>query len=161
MEAAMGLGAAGFIPKDASIEELRTAIEEVLAGRRYVSPRVPKQGHRGGSAVRMGFLRLTQRQQELVRMIGRGMTSAQMAQATGLSHGRSTSTGRTSAGSSGSKATRRCTDMPCSWRSAKRRRPPRLPSDAALQFKGASPHLEPLHLRSHLATLAVSDANEH
>lgn len=86
MEAAMGLGAAGFIPKDANIEELRTAIEEVLAGRRYVSPRVPKHGHRGGSAVRMGFLRLTQRQQELVLMIGRGMTSAQMAEATGLSH---------------------------------------------------------------------------
>lgn len=85
MEAAMGLGAAGFIPKDASSEELRTAIEEVLAGRRYVSPRVPKHGHRGGSAVRMGFLRLTPRQQQLARMIGQGMTSVQMAEATGLS----------------------------------------------------------------------------
>jgi DNA-binding NarL/FixJ family response regulator len=86
MEAAMGLGAAGFIPKDSNGEELRSAIEEVLAGRRYVSPRIPKHGHRGGSAAQMGFLRLTPRQQELVLMIGRGMTSAQMAGATGLSH---------------------------------------------------------------------------
>lgn len=86
MEATMGLGAAGFIPKNADSEELRVAIDEVLAGRRYVSPRVPKQGHRGGSAARMGFLRMTPRQQELVRLIGRGMTSVQMAEAMGLSH---------------------------------------------------------------------------
>lgn len=86
MEMALRLGAAGFIPKDASSEELRTAIEEVLAGRRYVSPKIPKHGHRGTSAARIGFLRLTPRQQELVLMIGRGMTSAQMAEATWLSH---------------------------------------------------------------------------
>jgi DNA-binding NarL/FixJ family response regulator len=85
-EMALGLGAAGYAPEDAGREELRTAIEEVLGGRRYVSPKIPKHGHRGGNAARVGFLRLTPRQQELVRMIGRGLSSAQMAEATGLSH---------------------------------------------------------------------------
>lgn len=86
MEAAMGLGAAGFISKDASSEELRSAIAEVLAGRRYVSPSVPKHGHRGSSAARLGFLRLTPRQREIVRLMARGMSSAEMAEETGVSH---------------------------------------------------------------------------
>jgi DNA-binding NarL/FixJ family response regulator len=79
MEAALRLGAAGFIPKDASGTELLGAVEEVLAGRLYVSPRVPKHGHRGGNAARMGFLRLTPRQQEIVHMLAQGMSSGQMA----------------------------------------------------------------------------------
>jgi DNA-binding NarL/FixJ family response regulator len=85
VDAAIRLGAAAFVPKDASIDELRTAIEEVLQGRRYISPRLPRRGRRGPELDRLGFSRLTPRQQSIVHMIGRGMTSEQIGAALGLS----------------------------------------------------------------------------
>lgn len=84
VDAAVGLGAAGFVPKDAGVAELRTAIAEVMDGRRYVSPRVKRRGHRGSEFDHLGFSRLTPRQQDIVRMIGRGLTSDQMASELGL-----------------------------------------------------------------------------
>lgn len=85
VEIAMKLGAAGFVPKNSTMEELRAAIGEVLEGRKYLSPRLPKQSHRGGVADPMGFSRLTERQQRIVRMIAQGMNSDQIAEALGLS----------------------------------------------------------------------------
>lgn len=84
MEMAMRLGASGFVPKNVSGDELRMAIAEVVAGRRYVSPKVPARGQRGGVADAVGFSRLTARQQEVMRLIARGLTSEQMAQAMGV-----------------------------------------------------------------------------
>jgi DNA-binding NarL/FixJ family response regulator len=84
VEAAMGLGAAGFVPKDAGVEELKAAIHEVLAGRRYVSRRAKRRGPRGPTVDRMGFMQLTPRQQEIVGMIGRGLTSEEIAERLGL-----------------------------------------------------------------------------
>jgi DNA-binding NarL/FixJ family response regulator len=84
VDAAIRLGAAAFVPKDSGVDELRTAIAEVLDGRRYVSPRLPRRGLRG-PADRLGFERLTPRQQEIVRMIGQGRTSEDMAATLGLS----------------------------------------------------------------------------
>jgi len=84
VEAALRLGAAGFVPKDAKVEELREAIGEVMLGRRYVSPRLPKQTW-GEGTDRMGFSELTTRQQEIVRMIGRGLTTEDIAAALGIS----------------------------------------------------------------------------
>ena len=84
VEMAMNLGADGFVPKNATIDELRTAIEEVLAGRRYVSPKLPKHSHRGGKSDPMGFNRLTSHQQRIVRMIAKGMNSKEIAQALGV-----------------------------------------------------------------------------
>jgi DNA-binding NarL/FixJ family response regulator len=84
VEMTLKLGAAGFVPKNATMDELRTAIEEVLAGRKYLSPKLPKQAYRGGVADPMGFSRLTERQQNIVRMIGKGMNSEQIAEALGL-----------------------------------------------------------------------------
>jgi len=85
VEMAMHLGADGFVPKNATIDELRTAIEEVLAGRHYVSPKLPKHSHRGGLSAPMGFNRLTSHQQRIVRMIAKGMNSREMAQALSVS----------------------------------------------------------------------------
>lgn len=82
---ALKLGAAGFVPKDARLAELERAIEEVLAGRRYVSERLPRRAQHGSSADPIGFSRLTGRQQTIMRMIGRGMTSDEIADALGLS----------------------------------------------------------------------------
>ncbi len=85
VDAAIRLGASAFVPKDASLDELRTAIEEVLEGRRYLSPRLPRRVRRGPEIDRLGFSRLTPRQQAIVRMIGQGMTTEQMAATLGLS----------------------------------------------------------------------------
>lgn len=85
VEMAMKLGAAGFVPKNATVDELRGAIEEVRAGRKYLSPKLPKQAHHGSVADPMGFSRLTERQQKIVRMIAQGMNSDQIAEALGLS----------------------------------------------------------------------------
>jgi DNA-binding NarL/FixJ family response regulator len=84
VDASLRLGASGFVPKDAKVEELREAIDEVMRGRRYVSPRLPKQTW-GEGPDRLGFSELTTRQQEIVRMIGRGMTTDDIAAALGIS----------------------------------------------------------------------------
>jgi len=86
VDAAIRMGAAAFVPKDSDLDELRTAIAEVLGGRRYVSPRLPRRGQHGGRVDRLGFDRLTPRQQEIVQMIGQGRTTEDMAATLGLSH---------------------------------------------------------------------------
>jgi DNA-binding NarL/FixJ family response regulator len=84
-EAALAAGAHGFVPKDAGIEELNVAIREVLEGRRYLSPRVPKWSRRVAmGAKHLGLARLTPRQQEIVRLIGRGRSSEDIAAALDL-----------------------------------------------------------------------------
>lgn len=84
MEMAMRLGASGFVPKNVTGDELRMAIAEVVAGRKYVSPKVPTREQRGGVVDTVGFSRLTERQQEVMRLIARGLTSEQMAEAMGV-----------------------------------------------------------------------------
>jgi DNA-binding NarL/FixJ family response regulator len=89
-ERAFQLGAAGFVPKDSSSSELRWAIETVLAGNRYLSPRVRKPDVPGGSGSgggpeREALARLTPRQLVILRAIGRGMVTEAIAEELGLS----------------------------------------------------------------------------
>jgi DNA-binding NarL/FixJ family response regulator len=85
-DAALGAGATGFVPKDSSMEEVELALREVLAGRRYVSPRVPKSSHRVGlDALHASLARLTPRQQTIVKLLGQGKTSAEIGEELGLS----------------------------------------------------------------------------
>lgn len=84
-DAALTAGADGFVPKDAGIEELEVAINEVLAGRRFVSRLVPKLTHRVSlDAGHLAMARLTPRQHEIVRLIGEGRSTAEIAEALGL-----------------------------------------------------------------------------
>ncbi len=84
-EASLASGALGFVPKDSGMEELEQALTEVLAGRRFLSPRVPKTSHRVGlEAAHLSLSRLTTRQQEILRLLGQGKTSAEIGQAVGL-----------------------------------------------------------------------------
>jgi DNA-binding NarL/FixJ family response regulator len=84
-EAALHAGAAGFVPKDAGATELRTALKEVLAGRRYVSPRVPKTSHRVGLWARHeGLYRLTPRQEQILLLLGEGKSCSQVSRELGL-----------------------------------------------------------------------------
>jgi DNA-binding NarL/FixJ family response regulator len=79
-------GADGFIPKEAPAEELQTAIATVLHGRRYLSPRVPKRGFDDGTAMEDARLgRLTPRQREVVRLLGQGKTTPEIAVLLGVS----------------------------------------------------------------------------
>jgi len=83
-EMAATLGAAGFVPKNSSLDELRTAIEEVLQGRQYFSPKIPPRSDHGGVADPMGFGQLTAHQQKIVRMMAKGMSSEQIADEIGV-----------------------------------------------------------------------------
>lgn len=85
-EAALAAGASGFVPKDSRMDELETALEKILAGERYLSPRIPKTSHRVGlDAVHAGLSRVTPRQQQILGLIGQGKTSAEIGDALGLS----------------------------------------------------------------------------
>jgi two-component system nitrate/nitrite response regulator NarL len=85
-ESAIQAGAAGFVPKDAGMAELCVAVGEVLQGRRYLSTRLTRrhQGDLPGDRP-LGFERLTPRQQQIVRMIGAGRNSVEIAKALHLS----------------------------------------------------------------------------
>ncbi len=79
-EAALSAGANGFVPKDAGSDELRTAIAQVLAGLRYLSPRVPKTSHSLSLGARhVSLHRLTPRQQEIVLLLGEGRSGVEIA----------------------------------------------------------------------------------
>jgi two-component system, NarL family, uhpT operon response regulator UhpA len=85
-EAALAAGAMGFVPKDAGMEELERALDAVLAGQRFLSERVPRTSHRVGlDAMHASLSRLTPRQQTILRLIGKGKTSGEIAAKLGLS----------------------------------------------------------------------------
>jgi DNA-binding NarL/FixJ family response regulator len=84
-DAAFAAGAAGFLPKDAGLDTIFRAITEVLAGRRYLSPLLPKTSHRTGiAALHPALQRLTPRQQAVFRLLGAGKTASEIAQAFGV-----------------------------------------------------------------------------
>jgi DNA-binding NarL/FixJ family response regulator len=86
-DAAMVAGAHGFIPKEASADELNDAISQVMQGKRYVSPKIPRHTQRDGSAMDDPALdRLTPRHKQILRLIGEGKTSQQIADSLGVSH---------------------------------------------------------------------------
>ena len=79
-EAAINAGSQGFVPKDAGMHELRIAISELMAGRKFLSALLPRRHYRTGvGPTQLGLSRLTPRQQEIVRLIGNGKSSAEIA----------------------------------------------------------------------------------
>lgn len=76
-------GAKGYVVKGASTDTLLEAIDRVLAGGIYLSARVSEQILRGLSSGRgseqLGIDRLTDRELEVFELIGRGRSSAQIA----------------------------------------------------------------------------------
>jgi len=84
-EAALAAGALGFVPKDSGMDEVERALTEALAGRRYLSPRVPKFTHGVGlDATHLSLSRLTPRQQEILRLLGQGKTSGEIGDSIGV-----------------------------------------------------------------------------
>jgi DNA-binding NarL/FixJ family response regulator len=77
---ALQSGAHGFIPKESSADELNNAIQEVLDGKRYLSPKIPRRSFRDGTGmVDPALDRLTPRHRQILRLIGEGKSTAQIA----------------------------------------------------------------------------------
>ncbi|MEP6573308.1 MAG: response regulator transcription factor [Gemmatimonadota bacterium] len=90
VDEALNAGADGLILKTAAAPELRLAIGEILAGRRYVTPQLPRQGPPQVKLEETGEIghplaRLTERQRQVLRLIGEGLSSAEIAERLELS----------------------------------------------------------------------------
>lgn len=85
-DASLAAGAMGFVPKDAGTDEVQTALGEALKGRRYISPRVPQMSRQLSLDARhLALARLTPRQQEVIRLLGEGLSSAEVGEVLGVS----------------------------------------------------------------------------
>jgi DNA-binding NarL/FixJ family response regulator len=86
---ALRAGASGFLLKDAPTQEVVDAVRSVAAGDAVLSPAVTRQlldqvGRRLPAAVSRapeGLTALTDREQEVLRMLAAGLTNAEIAQA--------------------------------------------------------------------------------
>jgi len=86
VDSALHSGAHGFVPKNAGLQELCEAVREVAAGRRYVSPRLPRRaGIPADGSEQFGFGNLTPRQRQIVRLLGEGKTTIEIAAVLSLS----------------------------------------------------------------------------
>jgi len=86
-DASLQTGAHGFLPKDAGIPELTTVLNQVLAGERVVSSRIPKLGTTRPTLddAALGMAQLTPRQRKIVHLIAEGKRSADIADEIGCS----------------------------------------------------------------------------
>lgn len=84
---AISAGAHGFIPKEATADELNGAIEHVLSETKpFISPHIPRRSFRDKAAIQHPELdRLTPRHRQILRMIGDGKSSQEMAELLGVS----------------------------------------------------------------------------
>jgi DNA-binding NarL/FixJ family response regulator len=85
----LGAGASGYLLKDASDAELGLAIRSVALGGRYLSPAVSSVviegwvGQRSGS--RIGGIKLTLRQREVLQLLAEGQSTKEIAQTLSVS----------------------------------------------------------------------------
>ncbi len=84
---AVQLGALGYILKRCAASELVLAIQEALKGRRYVTPLASKEGGHdpGKPLVGASVADLTERQREILRFVGEGMSNKELAGALKIS----------------------------------------------------------------------------
>jgi DNA-binding NarL/FixJ family response regulator len=82
---ALKAGADGYVLKDAGQDELRTAVKNVLAGKRYLSPDISEkviggylEGKRALKAAPWDTL--TQREREVLKLIAEGYTNKKVAE---------------------------------------------------------------------------------
>jgi DNA-binding NarL/FixJ family response regulator len=84
--AAFKAGAMGYIPKHAAGEELIDAVNDVMAGRRYVSRLLaPLEAERSATAPAERSYTLSKRQREVLRLVATGKTMKEVASALHLS----------------------------------------------------------------------------
>ncbi|WP_029895259.1 response regulator [Nocardia brasiliensis] len=90
--AALASGASGFLLKDTPTQRIITAVQAIIAGDVLLSPAITRRlietyahRHRTSSVARPRLNALTPRETEVSRLIGKGLTNAQIAQHLGLS----------------------------------------------------------------------------
>jgi DNA-binding NarL/FixJ family response regulator len=89
VQAVMAAGASGFIPKSSSTAVMQSAIRLVLSGGVYLPPQLLMTGMMG-TAVESGRNapgRLTDRQQDVLRLLAVGMSNKQICRELGLGEG--------------------------------------------------------------------------
>lgn len=83
---ALQAGAAGYLSKNASPEELLDAIRRVAAGGRYIENEIAQELALQAAATGNPAERLTSRDLEILRLLGSGQSLAQIAEALGVSY---------------------------------------------------------------------------
>ena len=86
-DASLKSGAHGFMPKDSDMTELQRGLDVVLGGGKFVSERISKQANLRAYPpnTAVGLAQLTPRQRLIVRMIGEGRRTAEIAAELGVS----------------------------------------------------------------------------
>lgn len=89
---AMNLGVKGYVLKDSALEDIRTAVKTVAAGRRFISPALSDllfdRGSRSRTLAkeRPGLELLTPMERRVLRMVAMDRTSKEIADTLGISH---------------------------------------------------------------------------
>lgn len=86
----LGLGVEGFVPKSSPTRVIEAAIQLVLAGGRYLPPRVAdlltaQARHRHAGDEMLAVARLTERQIEVLQLIANGQSNKEIARELDLS----------------------------------------------------------------------------
>jgi len=84
-ERALKSGAMGYLMKDAPFDEVLLAIREVLAGKQYIDKKLASELVSDKSQVKTPISSLTDRELEVFRMIGKGISTRDIAQKLHLS----------------------------------------------------------------------------
>jgi DNA-binding NarL/FixJ family response regulator len=83
---ALQAGARGYVSKNASPDELKTALSRVIEGGRYVESEIAQELALQGQIDSDPWNRLTERDLEIVRLLSEGRSLAQIAAAIGISY---------------------------------------------------------------------------
>ncbi|WP_428489368.1 response regulator [Rhodopila sp.] len=83
---ALRLGAAGYLSKNASPEELLQAVRRVSAGGRYIEAEIAQRLALGAAEIADPAQRLTERDLEIMRLLGDGQGLSEIADALGVSY---------------------------------------------------------------------------
>jgi len=87
LEAALSVGASGYVLKSAAPEELLSAMKSVMGGQVYVSPSIAKEHLERSSGLSRapGLPRLSKREEETLRLVSSGMSRKEIAFQLGVS----------------------------------------------------------------------------
>jgi DNA-binding NarL/FixJ family response regulator len=77
---ALRAGANGYVVKSAGLDELRSAIDALLAGEMYVSPRLSDPVAEAGPPGAASVHELTHREREVVGLLGEGLSAKEVAE---------------------------------------------------------------------------------